>query len=89
MTPDPAEFNLDDLDRPKANAFIQWKGTDVCMDFCCDCGATGHCDGYFHYVVECPKCGQKWEMPMILFPRKSERDPTHGGIQMLQLDDDL
>jgi hypothetical protein len=63
-------------DNPRA--FLQWKGTDVCMDFYCDCGAHCHFDGYFAYVVECPHCHQKYEMPCYLFPRKVN-DKTYPG----------
>lgn len=59
--------------RPETNAFIQWKGTDVCMDFRCECGFDGHVDGFFAHAVECPQCKQRWEMPMMLYPRKSQR----------------
>jgi hypothetical protein len=71
-----------------ANAFIQWKGTDVCMDFTCECGAEGHIDGYFAHVVECPSCKELWEMPMMLFPRLSQRDPSHGGVVTFEPDDE-
>lgn len=47
----------------EASAFIQWKGTDVCMDFCCDCGWRMHIDGLFAYNVKCSGCGQMWKMP--------------------------
>lgn len=73
-------------EHPETNAFIQWKGTDVCMDFYCECGAVGHVDGFFAHVVECPSCGALWEMPMILFPRKSQRDPAHGGVVQLEVE---
>lgn len=43
---------------------IQWKGTDLCMDFICpDCGTNSHHDGFFLYTIECPTCGSKWKMP--------------------------
>ena len=45
-----------------ASMFIQWKGTDLCMDFTCPCGAQGHYDGYFAYVVRCPSCGSTFQM---------------------------
>lgn len=38
-------------------AFIQWKGTDVCMDFDCECGYHNHYDGLFAYEVKCGNCG--------------------------------
>lgn len=53
------------------HAFIQWKGTDVCMDFRCDCGSNEHIDAMFVYFVKCHKCGTVWEMPTYLFPRKN------------------
>ena len=36
---------------PEIDTFIQWKGTDVCMDFHCKCGAHLHIDGMFVYKV--------------------------------------
>lgn len=41
----------------KFDGFIQWKGTDVCMDFHCECGHHNHYDGYFAYVIKCRDCG--------------------------------
>ena len=43
--------------------FIQWKGTDLCMDFYCDCGGQSHFDGMFAYAIKCPDCGTFYEMP--------------------------
>ena len=51
-------------------AFIQWKGTNVCMDFQCDCGHSQHIDAMFCYTVTCPGCGAVWEMPAYVRPRK-------------------
>jgi len=42
-------------DRP--HGWIQWKGTEVCMDVNCKCGGLFHIDGTFVYHVKCPKCG--------------------------------
>jgi hypothetical protein len=36
--------------------YIQWKGTDVCMDLHCKCGHHGHVDDEFFYYYVCPKC---------------------------------
>lgn len=41
-------------DRP--HAFLQWKGTDVCMDVRCKCGYCSHIDDEFTYEIQCPKC---------------------------------
>ena len=41
---------------------IQWKGTDVCMDFDCVCGLFFHVDGEFVYSVECPHCHKMYTL---------------------------
>lgn len=38
------------------SGWIQWKGTDVCADIHCDCGAHYHIDASFAYYVRCPAC---------------------------------
>jgi len=45
-----------------AEMFIQWKGTSVCLDFYCPCGAHGHYDGDFAYNLRCPACGAVFEL---------------------------
>ena len=42
------------------HGWIQWKGTKVCMDVHCDCGAQSHVDGEFAYVIQCGACGKEW-----------------------------
>lgn len=43
--------------RPTAPyAWIQWKGTSVCMDVYCPCGDQFHVDADFAYTVQCPYC---------------------------------
>lgn len=46
----------------KPSNYIQWKGTDVCMDFYCQCGVQSHIDDDFTYYVQCPACGQIYKM---------------------------
>lgn len=58
--------------------FIQWKGTDACFDFYCECGTQGHHDGYFAYVVKCSGCGKAWKLPTTLTLVETD-DPT-GAI---------
>lgn len=64
----------------KPFAFLQWKNTEACIDFHCDCGAFGHYDGFFAVAVRCPKCGAAWELPHILVPKKM--GPDFVGVPM-------
>lgn len=51
----------DRLNHPTdAHTFIQWQGTDVCLDFHCPCGAYLHFDTYLLFGVECGHCGSKF-----------------------------
>ncbi len=43
------------LDEP--HGWIQWKGTNVCMDIRCTCGALLHADHEFFYFFTCGNCG--------------------------------
>jgi len=47
---------------PKGHAFIQWKGTDACMDFHCECGHHNHYDAEFMYRATCEKCQQLYHV---------------------------
>lgn len=49
-----------------STAFIQWKGTDACLDLHCTCGTDLHFDGDFAYAIRCWKCRAIWEMPTEL-----------------------
>lgn len=55
---DPLAFDRDVPDENEGHAWIQWKGTDVCMDVRCRCGAHGHVDASFTYFYKCAKCGE-------------------------------
>jgi hypothetical protein len=39
------------------HGWVQWKGTDVCMDVHCKCGVLNHIDAEFAYYVKCKDCG--------------------------------
>lgn len=59
-----------------ASMFIQWKGTDVCLDFRCPCGADGHVDASFTYFIHCPSCGAVYEMgTQVIAKRTTMCDP--------------
>ena len=50
------------VDGSDAEARIQWKGTDVCLDFECPCGEGSHLDDCFAYSVQCPACGATYDL---------------------------
>lgn len=52
-----------DPDPAPLMAFVQWKGTDVCMDVPCSCGTTFHVDGMGAFAVQCPNCGEAFASP--------------------------
>ena len=61
----------------RASAFIQWKGTDVCLDLSCECGYSSHLDAEFAYAIKCPKCKTEYVMPAdIVLLKKSDVSPT-------------
>ncbi len=44
------------------HGWVQWKGTDVCIDLSCSCGHRGHFDGMFMYYWKCKQCGRVWAL---------------------------
>lgn len=68
------------------NGWIQWKGTDVCMDIHCKCGENSHVDGDFQYFFVCPKCKTSYavgcNVKMIeLTPEQIEHNADHPSYQ--------
>lgn len=50
-------WNIQETYKNKPHGWVQWKGTDVCMDIHCKCGCMSHVDAGFAYHVKCPECG--------------------------------
>lgn len=46
----------------KPHGWIQFKGTDICLDVHCKCGNLTHIDGDFIYFLECSACGAVYEL---------------------------
>ena len=65
-------------DHPEPHGWIQWKGTDVCMDIRCACGELTHIDEEFCYHVKCGACGKVYECGgfVKLFPLDFEPEST-------------
>lgn len=63
------------------HGWIQWKGTDVCIDLHCACGTHGHFDGMFMYQVKCADCGQHYAVGsnVVLAPMTEEQVTAAGS----------
>jgi hypothetical protein len=72
-----AEYVLGRSEGEETQVYVQWKGTDVCLDFNCECGTGSHFDGYFLYALQCPGCGRKYDMPAhpSLLPFSGQFEP--------------
>jgi hypothetical protein len=59
----------------KPFGWIQWKGTNVCMDVHCSCGALTHVDAEFFYRFQCPECGSKFAVGqnVLMIPLTDEQ----------------
>jgi len=82
------------LFKDKPHGWIQWKGTDACIDLHCACGAHCHFDGDFLYHWECPHCGRMWEMgshiPMYeVEPERKDWIRRYRCVQEVRPDQDL
>ena len=65
------------------DTFIQWKGTDVCIDihFPC-CGTFIHVDGYFMYAIKCPACGIYYKVSdSIMIVQLKSTDTNYDGLK--------
>jgi transcription elongation factor Elf1 len=79
------DFERTESEKPVAGrAFIQWKGTRVCMDLTCpSCGRRGHVDGDFAYFVKCSTCGAVFEMNAFV----SFHEPSKADADAVESDD--
>lgn len=64
------EFPFTTPEGSDAHMFIQWKGTDVCLDFHCPCGTHSHLDADFTYYVRCAGCGSIYQMGTQVIAKK-------------------
>jgi hypothetical protein len=53
-------YEANDPTPKEPHGWIQWKGTNVCIDLRCSCGYLGHVDAEFFYFYECNKCHAKY-----------------------------
>lgn len=50
--------------KDKPHGWVQWKGTDVCIDLHCPCGYHGHVDATFFYTYRCHGCKKVYAVGM-------------------------
>jgi hypothetical protein len=76
------------------HGWVQWKGTDVCIDLHCKCGFHGHYDGDFLYFWECPICHAKYALGCnvkLIELTKDQSDyveSDHIGFKTSDIDED-
>lgn len=75
-------WDLQETYKGKPHGWIQWKGTNVCMDIHCTCGCLSHIDASFAYHVVCPACNQVYfcngNIELIAIEEKPEHCTVMG-----------
>lgn len=71
--------------------WIQWKGTDACIDVECLCGNVEHLDGFFQYGWRCGECHRIYALdPIIqLLPVTDAQAKSLGLTGMETSDEDI
>lgn len=74
--------------RAGPHAWIQWKGTTVCMNVRCSCGARGHVDAEFAYRVQCAACDKVWHVSgNVRLVEELPEDRTDGWTPPIKADE--
>lgn len=68
------------IKHPEPHGWIQWKGTNVCMDVHCECGEHTHFDGDFCYYIKCGKCGAVYECDGHIRLHKLDIEPENTQV---------
>lgn len=72
-------WDISDKKTDQPHGWIQWKGTDVCMDIHCECGELSHIDASFTYNIKCPYCGRIYFCNGHIELIELKEEP-HGGV---------
>ena len=75
-----AAWDLQDFKKDEPHGWVQWKGTNVCMDLHCGCGRMSHIDASFTYSVKCPYCDRVYFCSGHIEFIELEREPEMGAI---------
>lgn len=74
------------------HGWIQFKGTDICMDVHCVCGYFGHVDDDFVYYVKCPACHRVYmvngyvELVLLTNAEATSKDLFVGKVKSIKCD---
>ena len=79
MPEDYPSFEIN-KNRERPYAHIQWKGTDVCMDIHCKCGADLHIDEEFCHHIKCIRCGAFYECSGFIELYEIDHEPESVKI---------
>jgi hypothetical protein len=76
----PLAWDTDVAAPGQGHGWIQWKGTSVCMDVHCACGAHGHVDAEFAYFYRCLACDRTFAVgaTVRLYECSPEATRKHG-----------
>jgi len=64
----------------KPHGWIQWKGTNVCMDIHCKCGESSHIDASFAYFFKCNHCNTVYMLNGHIEMIELEVEPDSGVV---------
>lgn len=76
-------WDIQDKKKGESHGWIQWKGTNVCMDIHCKCGAITHIDADFAYHVKCSNCGTVYFCNGHVELIECEKEPENCVIGIL------
>lgn len=87
MKREPSHLDIETpLFHGKPHIWIQWKGTKVCCDVYCKCGASFHFDGSFFYYFKCPGCKKVYEVGthVNIYPVSEDRDMSSISVHGIE-----
>lgn len=85
----PEKFPFTRPEGSDASMFLQWKNTQICLDFYCPCGCEPHGDGWGPSFIKCPGCGSVYELGTQVIVRKlpAEEEPRIPPMELVDDDD--
>jgi hypothetical protein len=74
-------WKIQETYKDKPHGWIQWKGTEVCMDVYCKCGKLIHIDDNFVYHIKCPYCNTVYMCNGHIELIELEKEPDHCVVK--------